>query len=107
MDSGVIDVTLSKYVPAGVRKLAETLAGMLSKGMLDPFEQRLESQDGTLISDGENRLSSIEILKMDRLAEFIEGHIPEYDEIFPMSRALVRELGVHRERILPESVGEL
>ncbi len=107
MDSGVIDVTLSEHVPSGVRKLAETLMGMLKNGTLDPFGQRLAAQDGTLISDGENKLSSLEILKMDRLAEYVEGHIPEYDEIFPMSRTLVRELGVHRERILPESAEEL
>ncbi len=81
--------------------------GMLKNGTLDPFGQRLAAQDGTLISDGENKLSSLEILKMDRLAEYVEGHIPEYDEIFPMSRTLVRELGVHRERILPESAEEL
>ena len=100
-------MTLSEHVPAGVRKLAETLMEMLKSGTLDPFGQRLAAQDGTLISDGESKLSSLEILKMDHLAEYVEGHIPEYDEIFPMSRTLVRELGVHRERILPESAEEL
>ena len=103
MDSGVIDVTFSEQVPSGVRTLAETLMDMLKKGQLDPFGQRLAAQDGSLISDGETPLSSMEILKMDRLAECVEGFIPEYDEIFPMSRALVRELGVHRDRIPPET----
>ena len=106
MDSGVIDVALSEQVPPGVRSLAETLMGMLKKGLLDPFDQRLAAQDGSLISDGENRLSSMEILKMDRLAEHVEGTIPGYEEIFPMSRALVRELGVYRDRIPPETEDE-
>ena len=34
---------------------------------------------------------------MDRLAENVEGRIPAYDELLPMSRALVRELGIRRE----------
>lgn len=103
MDSGVIDVTASDLVPEGVLTLANTLSGMLKKGEFDIFSQKLAAQDGTLISDGVTPLSSLDILKMDRLAEAVEGYIPEYDEIFPMSRALVRELGVHRDRIPPET----
>lgn len=106
MDSGAIDVTMSDLAPEGVKKLADTLSGMLKDGSFDIFAQRLTAQDGTLISDGEHPLSSTEILKMDRLSDIVEGHIPEYEEIFPMSRALVRELGVHRDRIPPET-GEL
>ena len=40
---------------------------------------------------------------MDRLAASVIGSIPEFEEVFPMSRALVRELGVHRDRIPPEN----
>ena len=99
MDSGVIDVTLSDRVPEGVRALAGILMDRLKKGALDPFAQRLVAQDGSVISDGATGLTSMELLKMDRLAESVEGRIPEYDEVFEMSRALVRELGVHRERV--------
>lgn len=99
MDSGVIDVTLSDLVPEGVRALAGILTDRLKSGGLDVFAQRLVSQDGSLISDGVTPLSSLEILKMDKLAENVEGRIPEYDEIFPFSRELVRELGLHKERI--------
>ena len=105
MDSGAIDVTVSDLVPKGVLKLAETLTGMLKQGSFDIFSQRLTAQDGTLIADGVTPLSSMEILKMDRLSDIVEGHIPEYDEVFPMSKALVRELGVHRDRIPPETGG--
>ncbi|MBO4879441.1 MAG: BMP family ABC transporter substrate-binding protein [Clostridia bacterium] len=103
MDSGVIDVTISENVPAGVRTLAQVLMDKLKKGELDPFDQRLTARDGSIISDGRTGLTSMEILKMDRLADCVEGHIPEYDEVFPMSRALVRELGVHRDSIPPET----
>ena len=102
MDSGVIDVTVSEVVPEGVRTLAGILMDKLKKGELDVFGGKLAAQDGSIISDGETPLSSLELLKMDRLAENVIGHIPEYEEIFPMSRALVRELGLHRDRIPPE-----
>ena len=103
MDSGAIDVTVSDAVPEGVSRLAGTLSGMLRQGSFDIFAERLIAQDGTVISDGEHPLSSMDILRMDRLSNIVEGHIPEYEEVFPMSKALVRELGVHRDRIPPET----
>ncbi len=101
MDSGVIDVALSELVPSGVRMLAETMMDRLKKGEFDIFAQKLTAADGTVISDGSTPLSWVEILKMDKLSDAVEGHIPEYGELFPMSRELVRELGVHRESIPP------
>ena len=56
-----------------------------------------------MISDGSRALSSLEILQMDRLCDVVEGHIPAYEELLPMSRRLVRELGVYRDAILPET----
>ena len=102
MDSGVIDVRLTDLVPAGVRALAEALMGQLRSGTLDPFRQRITAQDGTVISDGSRDLSSLEILQMDRLSGIVEGRIPAYEELLPMSRRLVRELGVYRDSIPPE-----
>ncbi|MCR5808996.1 MAG: BMP family ABC transporter substrate-binding protein [Clostridiales bacterium] len=103
MDSGVIDVAISELVPPGVRALAETFIGRLKKGGFDVFAQKLYAQDGSLISDGITPLSSMDVLKMDKLCEAVTGHIPEYEEIFPFSRALVRALGVHRDRIPPQA----
>ena len=34
---------------------------------------------------------------MDYLSDAVEGAIPAYGELLPMSRGLVRELGLHRE----------
>ena len=99
MDSGVIDVTLSELVPEGVRSLVSVFTDKLRKGEYDIFGQKLLAQDGTVISDGTAQLSSMEILRMDRLADIVEGRIPEFGELLPMSRTLVRELGLHRESI--------
>jgi hypothetical protein len=107
MDSGAIDVELSDQVPAGVRSLAETLMRELREGRLDPFAQRIVTREGTVITDGSRALSSVELLKMDWLCDTVEGRIPEYEEVLPMSRALVRELGVHRDLIPPETGGTL
>ena len=103
MDSGVIDVALSELVPEGVKSLAAVFTEKLRNGSYDIFGQKLLAGDGSVISDGKTPLTMMEILKMDRLAETVEGHIPEYEEILPRSRALVREVGVHRETIPPET----
>lgn len=102
MDSGAIDVAVSGIVPEGTGTLASVMADKLKKGEFSIFRERMISQDGDVISDGSKPLQSLEILRMDRLLDSIEGRIPAYDEIFPMSKALVRELGIHRDEILPE-----
>ena len=102
MDSGVIDVALSENVPEGVRALADLLMERLKKGELDVFGRKLYAQDGSLISDGERKLSWLEILKMDKLAASVQGRIPEYGELLPLSRPLVRSLGIYKEKLPPE-----
>ena len=36
---------------------------------------------------------------MDKLAASVTGHIPGYDELLPLSRPLVRSLGIYREEL--------
>ena len=36
---------------------------------------------------------------MDWLCEIVCGSIPTFDEVLPMSRNMIRELGVYREQI--------
>ena len=59
--------------------------------------------NGVFIMASYNDLSSRELLTMDYLLDGVEGHIPAYEELLPMSRALVRELGLHRESLPPEA----
>ena len=101
MDSGVIDVKLTENVPEGVRALARLLGDRLRAGEYDIFSQELYAQDGTLLC-GEERLPSIEILRMDKLAETVTGRIPTYAELLPRSRVLVKELGGHLVKLPPE-----
>ena len=102
MDSGVIGVKFSDKLPEGVRRMAELLQKGLEDGAIDPFLRRIKAQDGTLKNDGTHRFSPEELLHMDWLCENVIGDIPPYEEILPVSRNMVRELGIYRDTIPPE-----
>ncbi|MBQ2383297.1 MAG: BMP family ABC transporter substrate-binding protein [Oscillospiraceae bacterium] len=107
MDSGVVDVRLSEKLPEGVRVLAELLKKGLRAGTIDPFHRQIIDQAGTLRNDGGRTLTPDEILRMDWLCHNVEGCIPRFDEIMPMSRAMVRELGVYKDEIPAEKEAPL
>ena len=107
MDSGVIDVALSEEMPEGLKLLADVLRKGLRDGSIDPFRRRLVAQDGRVINEGNRSLTAEELLHMDWLCENVEGSIPEFDKILPYSQAMVRELGVYRDRIPMEKEGAL
>lgn len=102
LSGGVLDVSLGDSLPEGVRFLAERLREGLISGTLDPFRRRIVSQSGEVKNDGSRGFTAEELLHMDWLCENVEGHIPAYDEVLPMSRATVRELGLDRDAIAPE-----
>ena len=102
MDSGVIDIELSDKLPAGVRALAEVLRKSMIDGTLDPFARKIIAQDGSVKNDGTQVLSPKDRLNMDWLCENVIGRIPPFEEILPMSRTMVRELGVYRDSIPAE-----
>ena len=105
MDSGVISVELSERVPQGLRTLAEILLGGLRERKIDPFRRRIVAQDGSVKNDGTGTLSPEELLHMDWLCGNVIGSLPEYEEILPMSRALVRELGLYGKEIPVQKEG--
>ena len=102
MNSGVIDVELSKHIPDSMLALANILRQGLRDGTLDPFHRRIVAQDGTVKNDGSSGFTPDELLRMDWLCENVEGTIPEFDELLPFARSMVRQLGVYRDRIPPE-----
>ena len=103
MDSGVIDVQMSELVPEGTRALAAAMMDQIKAGTLHPFQRELIAQDGTVKNDGTRVPDSRELLTMDYLSEVVEGTIPAYEDILPMSRGLVRELGLHPEDLPTEA----
>ena len=107
MDSGAIDVKLAEGLPEGLLCLANMLKEGLRNGTLDPFRRKLVAQGGRIISDGSRALSSEELLHMDWLCENVDGCIPEFDQIAPFAKDMVRELGVYRDSIPMEKGGNL
>ena len=99
LSSGVIDVELSKTLPAGVLSLAKILRQGLRDGVIDPFRSRIVTQDGRVINEGSRTLSADEILHMDWLCDNVVGSIPSYEEILPISQPTVRMLGIYRDQI--------
>ena len=102
MDSGVIGVQLSDKLPEGVRQMALLLKKGLREGTLDPFMRRIIAQDGTVKNDGTRKLPPEELLRMDWLCENVVGKIPPFEDILPISQAMVRELGLYRDSIPTE-----
>ena len=98
MDSGVIDLELSRKIPAGIRQLAKILCHDMINGALDPFHRRIVAQDGTIKNDGTGTFTPEELLHMDWLVENVIGTIPSFEELMPQSQALVRELGIYRDK---------
>lgn len=106
MASGVMDVQMSDALPEGVRALAESLRQGLKDGVISPFARKINAQNGELMCEG-GGFDLKELLHMDWLCENVEGTIPAFDELLPVSQPLVRELGLHRERIPPKKEGQL
>ena len=105
MDSGVIDLDLSRKLPAGVRQMAKILRHGLADGVIDPFRRRIVAQDGSVKNDGTTTFTPEELIHMDWLVENVIGSIPPFEELLPQSQALVRELGIYRDKIPTEKEG--
>lgn len=86
MNSRAVDILLGDDLPAGVRKLAEILRKGIIDGSIQPFPEATPEK----------------ILQMDTLLDCVRGSIPQYEELLPMARPLVRLQGVYRDAIPPE-----
>ena len=103
MDSGVIDVEISNKLPESMRYLTDLLRAGFKTGLLDPFYRRIVAQDGTVMNDGSFHFTANELLHMDWLCSNIDGKIPRFDEVLPFAQPMLRELGIHKDQIPPET----
>ena len=102
MDSGVIGLDLSRKLPEGVRQMAKILRRGMINGSIDPFRRRIVAQDGSVKNDGSTTFTPEQLIRMDWLCENVIGSIPPFEELLPQSQALVRELGIYRDKIPAE-----
>ena len=100
MDTDAIGVDFSDKLPQGLRTLAEILHDGMRAGAISPFRRRIVAQDGTVKNnDYTTTFTTEELIHMDWLVDNVSGSIPSYGEILPMSRNMVRELGIHKDEI--------
>ena len=102
INTGVVDLVLDKDLPEGLKRLAGFLKNGIISGGIDPFLTRIKDQKGNEVCDGIRTPSLEELMQMDWLCDNVEGKIPDFEELVPRSRKLVRLLGIYRESIPPE-----
>ncbi len=101
MDSGVIDVKLSDALPSAVRGLGNLLRRNFAAGSVSPFRTEMLDQSGAQRTDGEVALTPEQVMRMDWLCDNVQGEIPAFDKLLPMSRETVRLLGVYKDELPP------
>lgn len=106
MDSGVIDIDLSDKLPEGVRTLAKLLSYGIGGKHVDPFNRKIVAQDGSVKNQSGSTFTLDELIHMDWLCDNVIGSIPTYDEVLPMSQAMVRELGIFKDAIPVQKEGK-
>ena len=107
MNSGVMDVLLSRELPPDVTHLAQILRNGVTSGMIDPFHCRITARDGSVKNSGRHGLDLEQIAHMDYLCDAVDGHIPEYDELAEVSKPMYRMQGIHRDLLPVEKEAEL
>ena len=95
MNSGVMDVLLSRELPPDVTHLAQILRTGVTSGMIDPFHCRITGQDGSVKNSGRHGLD------LEQIAH------PEYDELAEVSKPMYRMQGIHRDLLPVEKEAEL
>lgn len=93
--SGTLDVLVSDKLPEGLRVLMDMILSGLKSGTLNPFARRVVDQEGTVRNEGPAPLSATELIRMDWLCENVIGAIPGYDDVIPISKPLVKLLGIY------------
>ncbi|MCR4781243.1 MAG: BMP family ABC transporter substrate-binding protein [Lachnospiraceae bacterium] len=81
MASGVIDVILSGKISYYSRKQVESLRLVLLKGLLNPFDGEIHSQNGVIKVEGDPSLTYEEIVSMDWLNDNVIGRFPKKEEL--------------------------
>lgn len=102
MNTGAVDILLGNDLPEGIKRLSNYLQKGIIDGTIDPFLVSIKDQKGNEVSDGITPFPIEEMMQMNWLCSNVEGSIPQYEELLPQSRNLVRLLGIYRETIPPE-----
>ena len=95
--SGVIDIILSNNVPAGTKRLVDTIKNLMEEEQFYPFEGIIVDQEGNVRNEEDDRMSADDIMRMDWLLDNIDGEIPEPSEFEEKAQTIVELKGVKKE----------
>ncbi|MCI9068426.1 MAG: BMP family ABC transporter substrate-binding protein, partial [Lachnospiraceae bacterium] len=99
ISSGMIDIIYSKSLPPKTRQLAELVKQQIVSGNFQIFSGELKDQDGNLRCGENEGLSPTDIVRMDWLADNVEGGIPETDALTEEAAAMVEIQGIHTGKV--------
>ena len=99
ISSGMIDIIYSKAIPPRTKQLTELVKQQIVSGNFQIFSGELKDQGGNLkCRDGEE-LSPGDIVRMDWLADNVEGSIPEADTLTEEAAAMAEIQGIHTGKV--------
>ncbi len=89
ISSNIIDLIFSQNLPAGIRKLTETMWGEIYNENFNPFSGEIPLQGGKLVGVKDGCLSPEEIITMDWLVENVIGVVPSEEDLTEDAKILV------------------
>lgn len=97
MSAGVIDMICSRNLPVETKRLVDLIKTAITRGEFNPFCGKLYSQAGCIQSDPNYTLTPEEIIKMNWLADNIEGHIPSENELAERTIPTIMQQGIDKK----------
>ncbi len=99
ISSGMIDIIYSKSLPPRTKQLAELVKQQIVSGNFQIFSGELKDQAGNLRCGENEELSPASIVRMDWLADNVDGGIPETDTLTDEAAAMVEIQGIHTGKV--------
>ena len=89
ISSDIIDLIVSKKLPAGIRTLVDIMRGEIFNERFHPFQGEFVRQDGTTIGEKDSVLSAEQIITMDWFVENIIGETPLFENLTDEAKTLI------------------
>src|SRR5699024_9720246 len=94
ISSGIIDVIFSKNIPARSVRLVEMVKEQIVNGNFQIFSGDIYDQSGILRTPGKTPLTPAQIVRMDWLAENVEGSLPSPEEMNGEAAQMMKMQGI-------------
>ena len=102
MSADVIDVICSANLPHYTQRLIRFLKGAICSGTFQPFEGKMDAQDGVVVGQEGQSLTPEQIVRMDWLAGNVIGVLPPIELFKKEAQPMIRLQGVKAEDKMTE-----